>query len=219
MNPIIIYCYDAYCGWCYGFSANTMKQINAAYGNKMHIEVLNGGLVNYGSPQPISMFSDIILSGYKRIEELSGVKFGEDFLWHVNNTDKSDWFLDSEKAAVAMCIFKEIYSEKQVEFAADLQYAFNYEARDLMDDEAYRHLLEKYSIEPETFYTKLHSEEYKQKALAEFSLCSRMGITGYPCLLLQLSENKIYMIAQGFDTFENVDKRIKNILEENKITL
>ena len=54
-----------------------------------------------------------------------------------------------------MCIFKEFYPDRAIEFAADLQYALNYEGRDLTDNEAYRHLLEKYSIQPEVFYERL----------------------------------------------------------------
>ena len=212
MNPVLIYCYDAYCGWCYGFSP-VIKKIEDDYRETLQLEVLSGGLVNYGKPQPLSVFSELILGSYKRIEESSTVEFGPDFLWHVRNTDKSDWFLDSEKAATALCIFKEMYPDMQAQFAADLQYAFNFEARDLMDDEAYRHLLIKYKIDGDDFYTKLNSEEYKKKAHHEFELCKQLGITGFPCVLLQVDENKIYLISQGLRSYEDVKARIDDVLK------
>jgi putative protein-disulfide isomerase len=40
-QPIIYYCYDAYCGWCYGFS-KVMIQIEKEYKDKLQFEVLSG---------------------------------------------------------------------------------------------------------------------------------------------------------------------------------
>jgi putative protein-disulfide isomerase len=104
--------------------------------------------------------------------------------------------------------------KNQVAFAADLQYALHFEGRDLTDNEAYRHLLEKYSIPAEDFYEKLKSEEYKDKALYEFSLCKQLHVTGFPAVLLQASETKFYLVARGYTPYENVKARIDNILIE-----
>ena len=154
MKPLLIYCYDAYCGWCYGFSP-VIKKITAEYADQFEIEVLSGGMMIGEGKMPIEKIGPYIQGAYHRVEELTGIRFGEDFLWHINNPDKSDWVMNSEKPAIALCILKELQPNKQVEFAADLQYALNYEGRDLDDDEAYRHLLKKYTIDPEDFYSKL----------------------------------------------------------------
>jgi putative protein-disulfide isomerase len=213
MKPLLIYCYDAYCGWCYGFSP-VIKKIAEAYKDKLDIEVLSGGMMIDESKMPIEKIGPYIQDAYKRVEELSGIKFGEDFLWHVFNPDKSDWVMDSEKPAIALCIFKEIFPERQLEFATDLQYALNFEGRDLDDDEAYRHLLTKYELDAEEFYSKLKSETYKEKAYYEFILCKQLQVTGYPTVLLQTGEKKFYLLARGFSAYEDVYARIENILQE-----
>ena len=213
MNATIFYCYDAYCGWCYGFSP-VIKKIEAEYNNQLQFEVLSGGMVLPNKPVHISATAGYIAEAYKQVEEYSGVEFGADYLWHINNPEQSDWYPHSEKAAIALCIFKEFYPERQIEFASDLQYALHYEGRDLTDDEAYKHLLEKYSIQPETFYTKLKSEEYKEKANYEFALCKQLQVTGYPCVLLQTSENKFYLLARGFTNYNDLKARIDNVLKE-----
>ena len=136
-----------------------IKKIAEEYKDQFFFEVLSGGMIPAENPSPIAATAEYIKSACHRVEELTGVKFGEDYLWHIRNPQESDWFPHSEKAAIALSIFKEIYPEQQVLFAADLQYALHYEGRDLTDDEAYRHLLEKYSINAEDFFTKLHSEE------------------------------------------------------------
>ncbi|MEY2917158.1 MAG: hypothetical protein RIS73_872 [Bacteroidota bacterium] len=213
MTPIIIYCYDAYCGWCYGFSP-VIKKITDAYKDKISVEVLSGGMMIGESRMPIEKIGPYIQSTYKRVEELTGIQFGADFLWHINNPDKSDWVMSSEKPAIALCIFKEYYPDQQVDFAADLQYALNYEGRDLDDDEAYRHLLEKYNLPAAEFYSKLKTEEFKEKAYYEFALCKQLNATSFPQVILQTDENKFYLLAKGFTAYEDVKERIEKVLVE-----
>jgi len=213
MQPVIYYCYDAYCGWCYGFSP-VIKKIASEYQDRFAFEVLSGGMIPAEDPRPIASMARFIKEGYRRVEELTGIKFGEDYLWHIFNPDKSDWFPHSEKAAIALCIFKEQYPEQQVQFATDLQYALHYEGRDLTDDESYRLLLEKYAIPAADFYQKLHSADYKEKARYEFSLCKQLQVTGFPAVLLQTSETKFYLVARGYSSYENVKARLDNIIKE-----
>ena len=213
MDPILYYCYDAYCGWCYGFSP-VIKKLAENHPN-IQIEVLSGGMIIHEKPVPIATTADYILKAYPTVEELSGIQFGEDYLWHIKNPELSDWFPNSEKPAIALCIFKEFYPERQVEFAGDLQYALHYEGRDLTDDEAYRHLIEKYSIQPEIFYAKLKGETYKEQAYYEFQLCKQLQVSGYPCVLLQNSETKFTLLARGYTEFENLAERLSNALIEN----
>ena len=211
MTPILIYCYDAYCGWCYGFSP-VMKKIAAGFKDRLDIEVLSGGMMIGDHKMPIEKIGPYIQSAYKRVEQLTGVQFGEDFLWHTANPDKSDWVMNSEKPAIALCIFKEYYPDEQLNFASDLQYALNYEGRDLDDDEAYRHLLPKYNLPEEDFYTKLKSSTYKEKAYYEFALCKQLSVDSFPQLILQMDETKFYLVAKGFTAFDEVKARIEKIL-------
>ena len=213
MKKTLYYCYDAYCGWCYGFSP-VLKKIAETFKDSLDIEVLSGGMIIGEQVMPVDKIAPYIKSAYKRVEELSGVKFGEDYLWHINNPEQSDWQMNSEKPAIALCIFKEYYPQRQVEFASDLQFALNYEGRDLDDNEAYRHLLEKYSIQPEVFYEKLQSDEYKEQAYYEFALCKQLEVSGFPALLLQLNDLKFYLLARGFTAYEDVKERIDKVLGE-----
>lgn len=209
----LIYCYDAYCGWCYGFS-EVMKKIFSEYKNQFDFEVLSGGMILPEEPVSINATAKYIESAYKRVEEITGIKFGEDYLWHINHPEISDWFPDSEKPAIALCVFKEYFPELQVSFAADLQYALHFEGRDLTDDESYRLLLDKYNIPAEEFYEKLDDEEYKEKAHYEFALCKQLNVTGFPAVFIQLTDSKFYLIAEGYTDFDTLHQRIENVLAE-----
>jgi putative protein-disulfide isomerase len=212
MKPLLIYCYDAYCGWCYGFSP-VIKEITEDYKNEVDVDVLSGGMILPEKPTHFDTIAPYIQKAYKTVEEHTGIKFGEDFLWHVFNYEDSDWYPNSEKPSIALSIFKDFYPDRAVEFAGDLQYSLNYEGRDLTDDEAYRHLLEKYSIQPEIFYDRLKSEEYKEKAYYEFSLVKQLQVTGYPAVLLQANDSKFYLLARGFTDYASLKERIDNVLK------
>lgn len=212
-KPLLIYCYDAYCGWCYGFSP-VINRIANEFSGTLTMEVLSGGMILPEKPVHIKVTAAYILKAYKNVEELSGVKFGKDYLWHIMNPEESDWYPNSEKPAIALSIFKEYYPDRAIEIATELQKALHFEGRDLTDDEAYRHLIERYSIQPEIFYEKLASEEYKESAYYEFSLVKQLQVNGFPCVFIQTGELKFHMVAKGYTPFHELEERIRNVLNE-----
>jgi putative protein-disulfide isomerase len=213
MTPTLYYCYDAYCGWCYGFSP-VIKRLSEEYKDLLAFDVLSGGMILPEEPQHFAPMAKYIQGAYKQVEELTGVKFGEDFLWHVNHPDETDWFPDSTKSAIALCILKEQGPDQAVAFASDLQYALNYEGRDLTDNEAYRHLLPKYNLSEEDFYTKLNSEEYREKAYYDIALVKQLQVSGFPSVLMQVSDSKFFLLSRGYTDYETMKARVEKVLEE-----
>ncbi|HUQ64844.1 MAG TPA: DsbA family protein [Flavitalea sp.] len=211
MDLVLIYCYDAYCGWCYGFST-IIKRVAVEYKERIHTEVLSGGMILPERPTPIINSAIYIQKAYKTVEELTGAKFGEDYLWHIFNPEESDWFPNSLKPAIAMCIFKEYYEDQQAEFAADLQYAHHFEGRDLTDNESYRHLLLKYAIPVNEFYTKMDEDEYLEKAQVEFALVKQLKVTGFPTVFIQTDETRFYLVARGFTDYDSIKNNIHSVL-------
>lgn len=211
MQPTLYYCYDAYCGWCYGFSP-VIKQLEETYRGKVAFDVLSGGMILPETPTHFGTMAGYIQTAYKQVEKLTGVTFGPDFLWHVFHPEETDWYPDSTKPAIALCILKEAHPERAVEIASDLQYALNFEGRDLTDDEAYRHLLPKYKISDEDFYAKLKSEEYREKAYYDMALVKQLQVTGYPTVLLQVSDSKFFLLARGYTDFETLQARLEKAL-------
>ncbi|MBN9385708.1 MAG: DsbA family protein [Chitinophagaceae bacterium] len=212
MTPTLYYCYDAYCGWCYGFSP-VIRRIFEQYRGRLAFEVLSGGMILPEKPQPIGVMAPYIQKAYKTVEEHTGIKFGSDWLWHIFHPDESDWYPSSEKPAIAMCVFKDYHPGMAIPFAADLQYALHEEGRDLTDDEAYRHLLEKYKISDQEFFARLHSVEYKEKAYEEFALIKQLGVTGFPTVFLQVSESRVYLLCRGYTDFATLQGGIERTLE------
>jgi len=213
MKPVLIYCYDAWCGWCYGFSP-VIKKIAHEFASQVEADVLSGGMILTEKPVHISATAGYIQQAYKNVEQTTGIKFGSDYLWHINNFEESDWYPSSLKPAIAMCIVKEFYPDRAIYFAADLQYALYYEGRDLTDDEAYRHLLDVYPIHPELFYERLKSDDYNEKALYEFEVVKQLQVSGFPAVLLQTAQQKFYQLASGYTNYTTLKTRLEATLNE-----
>jgi putative protein-disulfide isomerase len=211
-KPLLIYCYDAYCGWCYGFSP-LIKQIATNFKDSLSFEVLSGGMILPEQPVHIKATAEYIAKAYKQVEEMTGIRFGKDYLWHIFNPDESDWFPNSEKPAIAMAVLKSVHSEAAIDFAADLQYALHFEGRDLTDDEAYRHLLPKYKIPEQYFYNSLKDEKFKEEAYYEFALIKQLKVTGFPSVFIQTASSKFYMVARGYTPYDTVADNIRKVLE------
>ena len=216
MKPKIIYCYDAYCGWCYGFSP-VIKELWLKHREQFDFETISGGMIPVEATKHIGAIAEYIQGAYQTVEQMTGVTFGKDYLWHIFNPDESDWYPNSEMPAIAMAIFRELYPDQTIAFASDLQCALYEEGRDLTDKEAYRHLLEQYYIDADVFYQKLASEAYKEKAYYDFSLIKQLRVNGFPTVFLQLDDAKLYMISRGFSTLEDVEQRMNKIMAENNI--
>jgi putative protein-disulfide isomerase len=213
MMPTLYYCYDAYCGWCYGFSP-VISKLFVEYRAVIAFEVLSGGMILPPEPQPVGVMAGYILQAYKTVEERTGIRFGEDWLWHIRNPEESDWYPSSEKPAIAMCVFREYHPEGCVPFSAELQYALHYEGRDLTDDEAYRHLLVKYGIPEAEFYQKLRDPFYAEKAQEEFALVKQLKVTGFPTVFLQVSDTKFYLLARGYTEYAELKKNLDQVLSD-----
>ena len=209
MTPTLYYCYDAYGGWCYGFSP-VISRIFNEYRSSIAFEVLSGGMILPDEPQPIGVMAGYIQKAYLTVQERTGIRFGEDWRWHIFHPEESDWYPSSEKPAIAMCVFRDYHPDLCVPFSAELQYALHYEGRDLTDNEAYRHLLEKYEIPVEEFYSKLRDPAYKAKAYEEFALVKQLNVTGFPTVFLQVSDTKFYLLSRGYTDYIT----IKNSLDK-----
>lgn len=158
------------------------------------------------------LISPFMLKTYKEVEEKTGIRFGSDFLWHIENPKQSDWTIHSKKAAIALCILKDLRPIETLNLATDIQTALFSEGRDLTDDEAYRHILVRYDIDPAFFYESLETDKYALIAEQESRFIKKIHIKGFPTLLLQIDEKTIHHVSHGFESFEKICQRLDDLL-------
>jgi putative protein-disulfide isomerase len=200
----IIYVYDAICGWCFGFSP-TMAKLKTHYQNKIDFEVVSGGLKLGKGAGPIDVVAPYIKTSYKDVESTCGVKFGDAF---VNGTLKEGtMILNSFPPAIALCIMKEKYPEKSLEFAGLLHKMYYVDGIVPEDYEAYGIYAAKLGYDKTEFNTKMKDSTYINKAYKDFEYAQQLGANSFPTVLLE-KDGKIEILFNGFTTFDSAKKII-----------
>jgi putative protein-disulfide isomerase len=60
----------------------------------------------------------------------------------------------------------------------------------------------------------LKSEEYKEKAFYEIALVKQLQVKGFPSVLMQVSDSKFYLLAQGYTDYPTLKRRIETVLQQ-----
>ena len=214
--PRIIYVYDALCGWCFGFKQNILR-LHGEYASSFTFEVLSGNMVPLENKQDIGVMASYIAGAYKRVEEMTGCTFGEGYLYHIFNPSESDLELSSEMPGLALTALKQIKPEKAFEFAGALQNKMMVDGKDLANDAVYFELAKEFDLDPIPFVESLHTEDIRDLTHAEYAMVKQLGITGFPCVLVQTDERKLYMVARGYTHYNDLKLRIDKVIEDYRI--
>ena len=206
-TPKIIYIYDPLCGWCYGFYP-VIRNIESEYKDKIDFEIISGGMVIGEREGLIGDFADYILKALPRLEELTGVKFGEPYLSQLRN---KSLYQSSLKPSIALEVFKSFNQKDALVFASSVQKAHYVEGKDLRDEEVYLDLIRPYSIDPEEYLKRLTSDEYRLETTNLFKMIQEWGITGFPAVIL-VKNGEFFLIAKGYIDQVNLTATIEKIL-------
>jgi putative protein-disulfide isomerase len=211
IKPSFIYIYDALCGWCYGFSP-VIKNLYLKYKDEFDFQVISGGMILGDRVGPISQMAPFIKGAYKKVEETTGIKFGDKFINEV--LEEGTMLLSSEKPSIALSVFKSYLPDQAVLFAHDIQKALNFYGLDLNDNQTYKELIKPYKLPEEEFLAKLDNEEYRQLAYYDVALARQLQVTGYPAAFIKTGELQFHMIAKGYSDEATMELRIHNVLKE-----
>lgn len=210
MKPKILYIFDPMCGWCFGFGT-VMNKLQAELKDSFDFDVISGGMVVGDREGPIGNFAEYILGAYHRVEEYSGVKFGEPYLKQLR--DKSMWS-SSVTPAIAIETFKHFAPEHALTFSHEVQEAYFVDGLDLRQDSVYSHLIKKYGIAEQTFLNKLHGEDMRKQTNDWFQTTRNWGIDGYPTVIL-VHKDKYYAVARGYTDLNTLKQTIQSVLNRD----
>lgn len=201
----LIYIWDAYCGWCYGFS----NSLRAFYENHQDIplDVISGGLFVEGNKQPIGQFPHIT-NGNKRIAQLTGANFGSSY---QSLQKKGQFVMDSDKAAQGFSVLRSAAPEKIVDITSSMQKAFYENGKSLSDPETYREIANNLGLDADTIVNQLETATTIKEAKRDFEKVANLGIQSYPTLLFKQG-NQIHVIGSGVMTPDKIETRLNELL-------
>lgn len=200
----VIYAYDALCGWCYGFEP--VMQAYAAKHPEVEIEVLSGGMITGSRIGPIGEVAPYIKWAYKDVENAAGVTFGKAFLEDVLEDGKA--VFTSIPAGLALTAFKQLVPDKALAYAAALQKAVYYYGIIPSDMEAFADLAAKLGAKREEFLKLAQSPDIKQMTQDEFLRVSRLGVRGFPAVLVE-KNGQFQAAVSGYVPLAELERRLK----------
>ena len=200
-KPRIIYVQDAMCGWCYAFG-RVMDEMQLKHSDFFDFIAVSGGLIVGDAIAPIGNMKEFLKDAMPKVEEYSGVKFGEKYLQLV---EEGSYVNNSIKPAIALSAFKSILPFRSIEFAHDVQYEHFYNGRDLNEREVYMELAANYEVNAQDLINRMNSEQFQKITADEFDHVKKIGITSYPCVLGE-TEKGIYLLTKGYIHEEEMDK-------------
>ncbi|MGK7393806.1 MAG: DsbA family protein [Candidatus Cyclobacteriaceae bacterium M3_2C_046] len=206
----IVYAYDALCGWCYGFSP-VIEKFYQQYKENFSFEVLSGGMVTGPRIGPIGQVAGYIEKAYQDVEQITGVKFGDAFLYNILKEGSA--VFTSVPPALAMSVFKSFDPEQSILFARAIQQAIYYDGLAPEDFEGYGKLAQKFNLESTTFIEKMKTDKYLEKVQQDFKKTSQLGVSGFPTLFLE-DNGKHTRIVNGYVDYPKLDQIVQSLFHQ-----
>lgn len=207
-RPTLHYFQDTLCGWCYGFGPTIMR-VADEWSEHLDVVVYSGGMITGDNTRALSEMADFIREARKRVEETTGVSFGDRFLHGL--LTRQDIVLDSEPPARALETMRALRPENMVAFSHRLQSALYADGMDMNSDTTYRMLATEANLDADQFLHVMNSSEIHDAVADEFEYVSSLGIGGFPTVLLEIEDN-VHMLAHGYAPFDHIDTMLRSAL-------
>lgn len=194
---------DPLCGWCYGNSTNTQKLFEK-YKNLLDFEILPAGMwIDTNARKQSKQMAQFIKKHDIQVQQTTGTEFGKTYFEFIEN---ENIVLDSEVPSRAIVSVKKLWASQSIPFAIEVQKARYWYGKDLNSDETYVSICENLGLDKAEFLKIFHSETIKKETQETFALAQQYA-SSYPTLLTE-KEGKLYILKQGYASFEIITKQI-----------
>ncbi|MCH2232631.1 MAG: DsbA family protein [Crocinitomicaceae bacterium] len=210
----LIYFGDTMCSWCYGFAEELSDLANA--NTDIPLKVVNGGLRPHGTTKNgdvVPEFGNQVMSEFLRhhwqeVNKRSGQPFSYAIL------DNTAFVYDTEPAARACVVAREMNPEIEFEFFKEVQKAFYAQGKNTNELVTFITVASKLGLDVDEFQAKFNSDDMKRATVEDFQLSANLGIKGFPSLVLKKGE-EFFLIANGYNEAKNIQPVIDKIFSEN----
>lgn len=209
--PELLYIQDPLCGWCYGLSP-VINQIQQEFAGRVDVSVLCGGMIKGEDVEPISDTWEYLEQSIGEVEKVTGVQFGAAFR---AVGEEGSYRFDSEPPSRAIAAFRHLTQDpaRTVAFAHAVQTALFRDGQDLNDPSTYNALLAPFGVDVVDFQQRLASPEAVRATQQEFAAVARIGIEGFPTVVLRLGEQG-YVLTRGYQPYEQLRQGLEQLLGE-----
>jgi len=206
-KKMLVYIADPMCSWCYGFTKEITK-IKKIFENDLQFGMIMGGLRPYNK----EVMDEKLVKFLREHWEDIGKKTGQSFRYNVLNWENFQY--DTEPAARAVVVARSIVPAKEFDYFKHVQnsfYALNQHPHDV---DTYVRIARDLAIDATEFEKRFLSQEYMIKTSKDFELSRKLGINGFPSLLLVVGEKSYIVVTSGYSKAAPLIAKIQEVLDE-----
>lgn len=202
--------FDAYCGWCWGFSA-VIQQIARDFSDRFSFRAICGGLITGERIGPLGDFGTYIERAIPRVRELTGAHFGDAYLTRVRNRQT---YQDSRIPAAVFCAVMDALATTDTVALAHALLSLNFaEGGDIACYDTYAALLAQYGLDVERTLAALSRGEYLAAAEEQFAFARTLDATAFPALLYG-RDGEYFLLCQGYQNYDNLAQALSLLHRE-----
>ncbi len=196
----LIYVFDAYCGWCYGFGPHLAAFV-ARHRDEIDLTVISGGLFLGERVVPAPQLT-FIHDANLRITELTGAQFGSAFAARMADPT---FAMDSFDAARGFAALRAEAPTRALEAAEAQQAAFYQRGLSLSDPETYRAVAADLGLDPAKVVANFLAPRSESVATDDFRTSRTLGVTSFPTLLIRTPDGQLHRLGGPSSTPAQLD--------------
>lgn len=200
----VLYFADPMCSWCWGFSP-VIGAIADACAETAPVRLCVGGL-RAGETRAMDARSKAyIRHHWQEVEALTRQPFDYRFF------EREDFVYDTGPACRAAVAVRCLRPEAALAYLAAVQHAFYAENRDVTREQELAAIALALGMPEEEFVAVFRAPEIERATHADFELTQRLGISGFPTVLL-LADNQLAALAVGYRPFAELESDLRDWL-------
>ena len=203
MSLHLLYFADPMCSWCYGFGPQLSRFLEDHPGSTL--DLVMGGLRAYNQEPMSDAFREMLRGHWDHVSQASGLPVAAAAL------DHEGFVYDTEPACRAVVTGRNLDAPLTFGFLKALQHAFYAEGRDITRARVLAEVAAECGYVHNDFLRDLESEEMRQETRGDFATSQRLGVAGFPTLVLSHAA-ELYLITSGFVAAPVLEERIDEIL-------
>ncbi len=193
-RTLMIHVVDPMCSWCWGF-APVAARLRDAYADGFEPVLLAGGL-SPGTRTPLDAATRAqIREHWGHVQEISGQPFDFSFF------ERGSFVYDTEPACRALVAARALRPGSEFAMLEALHAAFYADGRDVTDPAVLVTVAVEQGFEQAAFAATLEDPATREATAGEFALTRRLGILGYPALLVGDADSGLTAITVGYQDY------------------
>ncbi|MBK9255934.1 MAG: DsbA family protein [Saprospiraceae bacterium] len=194
----LIYIGDPMCSWCYGFIPE-LDQLKKLY-PEIEFSLVLGGL-RAGGTERMADLKGFLREHWQEVHDRTGQEFSYSIL------DNESMIYNTEFACRAVMTVKLIKPELAYEYFKRLQVAFYKNNLDATSVATFKGIATDVGIDKDVFEKIYMLPSTIQSTQTDFANSARMGVRGFPALLLK-KDGSYFTISNGFKPYTEMKAKV-----------